>query len=488
MKTIVESDFTPSMDVKAGLKGNRRLIYKNSDLFLVTSEMKSILQQHVYGAYKFLRNVSDEESSEQEEVEKETHHAISSLEEEENKTTNLQTFWNIFNANQGVAILAMPYVVKSGGYMTLFSIVAIAFVSNFTNRILVQCLYEFDSDQTPFRVRNSYVEIGEAFSPKIGRHLVNAAQIFEQVSYCTLLLILCGSILASTFPFVPLYQSHWTALGAMLLLPNIFLKSLSEVSWVSFLTVMIGEIIYLTVTMYGMMHHERWNFASMPDFKLKTFGAAVGIIVVSYSSQPYMPAIEGSMKEPQKFGNVMSVTYVAVTFVKVAFGVIGFLTFTTDTDQVITNNLPDGGLHMCLNLLVLLLAATSYTIPVYTVFDILENIDFPFCKIDNPSDAVDRISYAQALAARLCIVSFTLFIGVLVPHFGLYMALVGSFTGMCLAFIFPAIFHMKICYDRLQWYDFVIDTSVALFGLVGAIIGCHFSVLALIAEYQKHEL
>ena len=183
------------------------------------------------------------------------------------------------------------------------------------------------------------------------------------------------------------------------------------------------------------MHHERWNFASMPDFKLKTFGAAAGIIVVSYSSQPYMPAIEGSMKE----------TYVAVTFVKVAFGFIGYLTFTEDTDQVITNNLPDGGLHMCVNLLVLLLAATSYTIPVYTVFDILENIEFPFCKIDNPKETKDKISYAQALAARLCIVSFTLFVGVLIPHFGLYMALVGSFTGMCLAFIFPARYVMIDC-------------------------------------------
>ena len=261
--------------------------------------MKSILQQHIYGAYKFLRNVSDDEESEQEEDEKESNHAISLIEEDDiTKTSNLQTFWNIFNANQGVAILAMPYVVKSGGYFALFGIVALAFVSNFTNKILVQCLYEYSPDLTSFRVRNSYVEIGEAFSPKIGRHLVNAAQIFEQVSYCTLLLILCGSILASTFPFVPLYQSHWTALGAMLLLPNIFLKSLNEVSWVSFLTVLIGEIIYLTVTIYAIIHHERCNFASMPDFKLKTLGAAAGIIVVSYSSQPYMPSIEGSMKEP----------------------------------------------------------------------------------------------------------------------------------------------------------------------------------------------
>lgn len=452
--------------------------------------MKSIIQEHIYGAYKFLRNVSDDESDQEPaEEDKENNHAISSMEEDDhNKTTNLQTFWNIFNSNQGVAILAMPYVVKSGGYMALFSILAIAFISNFTNKILVQCLYEYSPEQIPFRVRNSYVEIGEAFSPKIGRHLVNAAQMFEQLSYCTVLLILCGSILASTFPFVPLYQSHWTALGAMLLLPNIFLKSLKEVSWVSFLTVMIGGIIYLTVTMYGVLHHERWNFASLPDFKLKSFGAAVGIVVVSYSSQPYMPAIEGSMKEPQKFSVIMNVTYMAITLVKVSFGLIGYLTFTQDTDQVITNNLPIGGLHMCVNLLVLLLAVTSFTIPVYTAFDTLENIEFPWCKVDSPSQAKDTISYAQALAARLCIVSFTLFVGVLVPHFGLYLALVGSFTGMCLAFIFPAIFHMKICFSRMQWYDFVVDSAVAFFGLVGAIIGCHFSVLALIAEYQKHEL
>ena len=66
--------------------------------------MKSILQQHIYGAYKFLRNVSDDEESEQEEEEKESNHAISLIEEDDiTKTSNLQTFWNIFNANQGVA-------------------------------------------------------------------------------------------------------------------------------------------------------------------------------------------------------------------------------------------------------------------------------------------------------------------------------------------------------------------------------------------------
>lgn len=457
----------------------------------MNSELSSLLKKQVCSAYSFLKNASDDEEENEESLVQELAFGEpDDCSDKSDKTTNLQTFWNIFNANQGVAILAMPYVVKSGGYASLFSIIAIAFISNYTNRILVQCLYEFSSEGEHIRVRSSYVEIGEAFSARFGRHLINAAQIFEQLSYCTLLLILCGSILASTLTMIPLYQTHWTALATFFLLPNLFLKSLSDVSWISFLTVLIGEMIYLTVAFYSISHHERWNVAALPDFHLKTFGAAVGIIIVSYSSQPYTPAIEGSMKEPRKFNTVMGVTYIAVTFVKVAFGFVGFLTFTVDTDQVITNNLPDGGLHMCLNILVLLLSVTSYTIPVYTVFDILENIQFPWCTVYNPSEALkkDKVSYLQALLARLCVISFSLFVGVLVPHFGLYMALVGSFTGMCLAFIFPAIFHMKICYQRLKWYDFIIDTFVAVLGLVGAIIGCHFSVLALIAAYQKHDL
>ena len=105
--------------------------------------------------------------------------------------------------------------------------------------------------------------------------------MFEQLSYCTVLLILCGSIFASTFPFVPLNESHWTALGAIVTLPNISLKSLNDVSWVSFLSVTIGEIIYLSVTIYGVIRHERWNFALLSDFKLKSFGTAVGIIVTT---------------------------------------------------------------------------------------------------------------------------------------------------------------------------------------------------------------
>lgn len=142
---------------------------------------------------------------------------------------------------------------------------------------------------------------------------------------------------------------------------------------------------------------------------------------------------------------------------------------------------------MCLNFFVFFFVVIFYIILVYIVFDILENIDFFFCKIDNFSDVVDRIFYVQVFVVCLCIVFFIFFIGVLVFYFGLYMVLVGSFIGMCLVFIFLVIFYMKICYDRLQWYDFVIDILVVLFGFVGVIIGCYFFVFVFIVEYQKYE-
>uniref|UniRef100_A0A7M6DL25 Uncharacterized protein n=2 Tax=Clytia hemisphaerica TaxID=252671 RepID=A0A7M6DL25_9CNID len=53
---------------------------------------------------------------------------------EPKKASNLQTFWNIFNANQGVVILSMPYVVLSGTYLSLIFTAIVATMSNYTSK------------------------------------------------------------------------------------------------------------------------------------------------------------------------------------------------------------------------------------------------------------------------------------------------------------------------------------------------------------------
>ena len=453
------------------------------------------------------------------------------------KVSNLQTFWNIFNANQGVVILSMPYVVLSGSYLSLIFTAIVAAVSNYTSKRLVKCLYEPDPQTgIEVRVRDSYEEIGEAFGGTLGKWIVYLAMIVEQLSYCTLLLILCGSILHSSFPNAPFEKSHWSMLAFLLVIPNAFMANLGQVAFVSFLTVVIGQVVYVTVAVYGFYRAEEWSINSDgPSFDVGKFFISMGIVVVSYSSQPYMPAIEGSMKKEKHYGTVMDISYISITLVKVVFGLIGYLTFKGDTKQVITNNLPHGPFKMTVNICVLCLSLFSFTFPAYTVFVLIDKIhvsrdwftskfQFIASKCDTKSSdskAEDEIlektlliesedsgdedvphrkkggkteeeetepenQYLKRLKkaiVRMLLISFALTVAVIVPHFGLYMSFVGNFTGMCLAFIFPCLFHMKL--RQLDKFERMVHTVIIIFGSVSAGAGMYYSTIALVDAYSQ---
>lgn len=442
--------------------------------------------------------------------------------EETAKVSNLSTFWNIFNANQGVVILTMPFVVLCGGYLSLFATATVAVTSNYTSKKLIKCLYEKDPQTGVLvRMRESYEEIGEAFAGDFGKWMVYIAMIVEQLSYCTLLLILCGSILHNSFPDSGMDKTHWSMIAFLLVVPNAFMMNLGQVAWVSLVTVLVGQAVYIVVAAYSFYHASRWTVNETPPFEMGKFFIGMGIVVVSYSSQPYMPSIHGSMRHPRKYSTIMNVTYFAITFVKIAFGLIGYLTFKGETQQVITNNLPHGIFKTTVNMGVLVLALASFTFPAYTVFVIIDKITFRRSRdwlvrqikrmkelqnndeediedddededdiaeskslVDNSAEESEKPSRLKRALIRLSLITMALAVAIAIPHFGLYMALVGSFTGMCLSFIFPCLFHMKLQQHEMKKYEFFLDTAIITFGSVSAGVGMYYSSLALVDAYS----
>ena len=101
--------------------------------------------------------------------------------EELQKISTMDTFWNACNSVQGLAILAMPLVTLFGGYWFIFGVIAIALLSNYTSKILIECLYEESPNKGRIRVRNTYADIGDAFWPKYGRHMVDATKFCELI-------------------------------------------------------------------------------------------------------------------------------------------------------------------------------------------------------------------------------------------------------------------------------------------------------------------
>ena len=106
-------------------------------------------------------------------------------------TTVCEAFWNICNTIQGLPILAIPYTFKSGGYWSLITLVIVAVASLYTSQILVKSLYE-EKDGIRVRVRNSYMDIGEAFWKNGGKWLVLMVMVIELVFVSTMYPILVG--------------------------------------------------------------------------------------------------------------------------------------------------------------------------------------------------------------------------------------------------------------------------------------------------------
>jgi solute carrier family 32 (vesicular inhibitory amino acid transporter) len=108
----------------------------------------------------------------------------------------------VTNAIQGMFIVSLPFAVLRGGYWAIIAMVGIAHICCYTGKILVQCLYEPDPRTgEPVRVRDSYVAIAKVcFGKKLGARVVSIAQIIELLMTCILYVVVCGDLMAGSFP------------------------------------------------------------------------------------------------------------------------------------------------------------------------------------------------------------------------------------------------------------------------------------------------
>ena len=423
--------------------------------------------------------LSDEIITEQVDVYQENQDKNENKPVEENLTSTFESFWNICNTIQGLPILAIPYALRNGGYVSLLTLLVIAVASNYTGQIIVKCLYETSKEGKPKRVRNSYVDVGNAFCTKYGGYMVLATQVVQLLFVATVYPLLVGRMIWKSFPSVPITIPVWTAIGGFAFLPNIFIRNLSQVAWTSIITVVAAKVIFVTVFSYSMFQMHRWRVAPLEHFDVETFPAALGILVASYLSQPFVPVIEGSMQHKNKFNSLMNFSYILMTILNVAIGVVAYISFYPNTAEVITNNLPEGNFRRTVNVMAALLAFTSFTLPMFTIFDVVQHSKLSFL----PKDFGTRICSVEVLSFRLFFIFASVLLASTVPNFSYLLAFVGSVAGISLEFIFPPLFHLKIYYQNLLWYQMLADIVIIALGLAVSFSGAVFSGRSLIESF-----
>ncbi|KAM9354950.1 vesicular inhibitory amino acid transporter [Pholidichthys leucotaenia] len=400
--------------------------------------------------------------------------------------------WNVTNAIQGIFVLGLPFALLQSGYAGLVLLVLSAWVCNYTGRTLVSCLYEEEQSgeagsATKVRVRHSYQDIMEACCKGlwpnwsgVGGWMVNIAQVIELLMTCTLYLLVSISLLSDSLSAVAVPRSVCSLVSLMFLLPCLLLTDLRLVSMLSLLCSLAHILISLLVMLYCLSCASRWSLSTLSlSVDPEDFLVSVGVIIFSYTSQIFLPPLEGSMEDRGQFSAMLGWTHGAACIMKTMFSLLAVLTWGHETREVITDNLPSD-LRPIVNLCLLAKAQLSYPLPFYSAAEILQTCvlrDTTVCSYPNHEDhGVSR----PVLVVRGLLLMTSYLLALLVPRFSLLMGLTGSVTGAAMTLILPCLFHLRLQWGRLTVKDRLIDVAILSLGVICSVSGVFCSLRRLV--------
>lgn len=395
------------------------------------------------------------------------------------KITIFEAFWNICNTIQGLPILSIAYVIQCGGIVSLIFLIAVSCTSCYTSYLIIACMYIHDSEGNQVRIRHTFVDIGNAVWMKGGGALVLVTQIVQLALICSLYPFIVGSVLHALFVEVAAPLWVWISLSALLFLPNAFITNLSQVAWTSIVVIVCAGIIFASVLVYSFAYVYKWDWSMLLTFDDEKFPIAVMWLMSSYFSQPFVAVIEESLSQKKRFGRILVISFTVMSLFNICMGVMAAAAFFPETKEVITNNLPAGPFKIIVAVTATILSFASITLPLFTVFEVLENL---YVKKTTDTKLASCLSTQQVIGR--CLITMLAILLAAIPNFSEVVTLVSSVTGTSLEVIFPVLFHIKLCYNRMTLQQLVINVLILIFGVTMLVCGLYFSARILILKHS----
>ncbi|CAJ1408948.1 unnamed protein product [Effrenium voratum] len=195
-----------------------------------------------------------------------------------------------------------------------------------------------------------------------------------------------------------------------------------------------------------------FNWAEFPVF----FGCAV----FSFEGVGLILPIQFAMQQPTQFPKILRRAMFILGSLFASFGMFGYAAYGLDTKDMITFNIPQNKITSFLRLFYCLGIFFTYPVMLFPLYQITE------AKIRCLRD--QRFCWRRIIF-RTTLVIMTGVIGLQIPHFGLFLGIIGSLACSALAFVLPALLHFK----RLDRNDAsrggdLKDLSIITFGVYTA--------------------
>ena len=392
----------------------------------------------------------------------------------EGTSSSWKTTMNLVNYIEGIGFLSLPYAIKIGGITAVISLFVMPLLSWYAGVMVVECLYDNHGKKGKIRTRSTWKELGDALVPKYGGKILAWNQDIGFIILASSYLIVCGSLMSHALASVPLSQAAWTCCAAVIVLPTVFLKSYSQIAWLSTVSVLaIGLTVAITLG-YFLNHVNQWDASTIMFWDFEGVFTSLALILYGYEAIPILPSVEQSMKDKSKFGKALASAQTITMLFKLVLSLCGFFSFGVNTDEVIVNNFPAGLIRISVCVIFVISALLSYTLCLYPVVKSLEESPF-FSRITSNLSIIVR-----DVIFRLSLVTLSLTLAVLLPHFALLTAFVGSVQSVAGNIWIPFSLHLKIKYHELGRFQICTDVIILSLGTLLSLISIYSSGKALV--------
>eukprot|EP00850_Spirogloea_muscicola_P001771 SM000006S19536 [mRNA] locus=s6:1491579:1504808:+ [translate_table: standard] len=343
----------------------------------------------------------------------------------------LQATFNGINVLAGVGILSTPYATAQSGWLGLG--VLLFFAPCFYETVL-SVIHDFEHTQTSW---------GGSLPPYL-------LFLYSEL-YCVAVeyLILEGDNLSHVFPDIRL------DLGFVQLPPHqsfilvsalVFLPTGPQPPSLHFCGWCWGHIARGVCS--GLGWCCGWRGFSHRGSLLHWTGMpmAIGLFGFCFSGHAVFPSIYSSMKEPQRFTQVLLLSFLIVTALYGASAVMGYMMFGDKLHSQITLDLP---IHLAASKLAIWTTIVSpfakYGLTLSPVALGMEEL--------LPQWLEGKPLWLSVTLMRTVLVATTVFCAVAFPFFDSVMAFIGSLLCMCISVIFPCLFYLIIYEGSLHTQD-----------------------------------
>ncbi|KAL1200552.1 Amino acid transporter AVT1D [Cardamine amara subsp. amara] len=379
-----------------------------------------------------------------------------------------QSVLNGTNVLCGLGLLTMPYAIKESGWLGLIILLFFGVITCYTGVLMKRCLESSPGLQT-------YPDIGQAAFGITGRFIISILLYVELYAACVEYIIMMSDNLSGLFPNISLSIASGISLDSpqifailttILVLPTVWLKDLSLLSYLSVGGVLASILLALCLFWVGVVDGIGFHTTGRV-FDLGNLPVTIGIFGFGYAGHSVFPNIYSSMKDPSKFPIVLVICFSFCTVLYIAVAICGYTMFGEAIESQFTLNMPKHFLPSKIAVWTAVVTPmTKYALTITPIVLSLEEL-IPTTKIR---------SHGVSICFRTILVTSTLVVALSVPFFAIVAALIGSFLAMLVALIIPCLCYLSILKGKLSTTQIGLCIFIIIFGLVSGCCGTYSAI------------